>query len=110
MKNKKVIIIATTSIVVLGVLYLAIKKASVKDITTDPQLKADYDDLIKEVLFYFSQKIEKARSLGINDLIVKFYSKTLFRTWLSKVLKKMYFNYKKYTFMDFFRSSLSSSN
>ena len=30
----------------------------------------NYDDLIKEVLFYFSQKIEKARSLGINDLIL----------------------------------------
>lgn len=30
----------------------------------------DYEDLTKEVLFYFSQKIEKARSLGINDLIL----------------------------------------
>lgn len=49
MKNKKVIIIATTSVIVLGVLYLAFKKASVKDITTDPQLKADYDDLIRRI-------------------------------------------------------------
>ncbi|WP_136668334.1 dihydropteroate synthase [Flavobacterium sp. H122] len=30
----------------------------------------DYEDLTKEVLFYFSQKIEKARSLGVNDLIL----------------------------------------
>jgi hypothetical protein len=49
MKNKKTIIIATTSVIVLGVLYLAFKKASVKDITNDPQLRADYDDLIKKI-------------------------------------------------------------
>jgi hypothetical protein len=49
MKNKKVIIIATTSIIVLGLLYFAIKKASVKDISNDPQLKADYDALIKKI-------------------------------------------------------------
>ena len=29
-----------------------------------------YDDLVKEVLFYFSEKITQARSLGINDIIV----------------------------------------
>jgi len=29
-----------------------------------------YDDLIKEMIAYFSDKIEKARSLGINDLII----------------------------------------
>lgn len=29
-----------------------------------------YDDLVKEVLFYFSEKIAQARNLGINDLIV----------------------------------------
>ncbi len=29
----------------------------------------NYNDLIKEVLFYFSEKITKARSFGINDLI-----------------------------------------
>lgn len=49
MKNKKTIIIATTSVIVLSVLYFAFKKASVKDITTDPQLKADYDALIKKI-------------------------------------------------------------
>ncbi|WP_298760509.1 dihydropteroate synthase [uncultured Psychroserpens sp.] len=30
----------------------------------------DYDDLIKDVLFYFSERIAKARDLGIVDLIV----------------------------------------
>jgi len=49
MKNKKVIIIATTSIIVIGLLFFAIKKAGVKDITNDPQLKADYDALIKKI-------------------------------------------------------------
>lgn len=29
-----------------------------------------YEDLVKEILFYFSEKVNKARSLGINDLIV----------------------------------------
>ncbi|MCF6307520.1 MAG: dihydropteroate synthase [Flavobacteriaceae bacterium] len=29
----------------------------------------NYKDLIKEVLFYFSERIAKARSLGINDII-----------------------------------------
>jgi len=31
---------------------------------------ADYEDVVQEILFYFSEKIAKARSLGINDLIV----------------------------------------
>ena len=31
---------------------------------------AHYDDLVKEVLFYFSEKVFQARQLGINDLIV----------------------------------------
>ncbi|WP_243860527.1 dihydropteroate synthase [Flavobacterium poyangense] len=30
----------------------------------------DYDDIIKDMLFYFSEKVQKARSLGINDLIL----------------------------------------
>ncbi len=30
----------------------------------------DYDDIVKDMLFYFSEKIAKARSLGINDLII----------------------------------------
>lgn len=29
-----------------------------------------YDDIIKEILFYFSEKVKQARSMGINDLIV----------------------------------------
>lgn len=31
---------------------------------------AQYDDLVKEILFYFSERIAVARSLGISDLIV----------------------------------------
>ncbi|MEZ7504890.1 dihydropteroate synthase [Flavobacterium sp. Arc2] len=30
----------------------------------------NYEDIVKEMLFYFSEKINKARSLGINDLII----------------------------------------
>lgn len=29
-----------------------------------------YDDIVKEMLFYFSEKVKLARSLGINDLIL----------------------------------------
>jgi dihydropteroate synthase len=29
-----------------------------------------YEDIIKEMLFYFSEKVKKARGLGINDLIL----------------------------------------
>lgn len=29
-----------------------------------------YDDVLKEIIFYFSERISRARSLGINDLIV----------------------------------------
>jgi dihydropteroate synthase len=31
---------------------------------------ANYDDIIKEMLFYFSEKVNEARSFGINDLII----------------------------------------
>ena len=34
------------------------------------QSLANYEDIIKEMLFYFSEKIALARSLGINDLII----------------------------------------
>jgi len=34
------------------------------------QSMTEYVDIVKEVLLYFSEKIRKARSLGINDLIV----------------------------------------
>jgi dihydropteroate synthase len=29
-----------------------------------------YEDIVKELLFYFSEKVSQARALGINDLIV----------------------------------------
>ncbi|WP_395077050.1 dihydropteroate synthase [Flavobacterium sp.] len=34
------------------------------------QKLTDYDDLVKDILFYFSEKVAKARSFGINDLII----------------------------------------
>lgn len=34
------------------------------------QSLTSYDDILKEILFYFSEKSAKARSLGINDLIL----------------------------------------
>jgi hypothetical protein len=49
MKNKKVIIIASTSIIVLGLLYFAFKKANQKNITNDPQLRVDFDEVIKKI-------------------------------------------------------------
>ena len=33
------------------------------------QTLTQYDDIVKDMLFYFAQKINEARSLGINDLI-----------------------------------------
>lgn len=49
MKNKKTIVILTTSIIVIGVIFLAIKKANEKDVFNDPKLKADYDSIIKKI-------------------------------------------------------------
>ncbi|WP_163398827.1 dihydropteroate synthase [Flavobacterium fluviatile] len=34
------------------------------------QSLTQYDNIVKEMLFYFSEKVSKARSLGINDLIL----------------------------------------
>lgn len=34
------------------------------------QTLTHYDDIVKEMLFYFSEKVKKARGLGINDLIL----------------------------------------
>jgi len=34
------------------------------------QKLTQYENIVKELLFYFSEKVAKARSLGINDLIV----------------------------------------
>ncbi len=44
------------------------------------QSLTNYENLIKEILFYFSEKISEARSLGINDIIIDpgyGFSKTL---------------------------------
>jgi dihydropteroate synthase len=34
------------------------------------QTLTQYDDIVKEMIFYFSEKVKKARALGINDLIL----------------------------------------
>ncbi|WP_291286478.1 dihydropteroate synthase [Flavobacterium sp.] len=34
------------------------------------QSLTQYDDIVKEILFYFSEKVKEARNLGINDLIL----------------------------------------
>jgi len=34
------------------------------------QTLTNYDDIVKEMLFYFSEKVAMARSFGINDLII----------------------------------------
>jgi dihydropteroate synthase len=34
------------------------------------QSLTQYDDVVKEMLFYFSERIQKARSFGISDLII----------------------------------------
>jgi dihydropteroate synthase len=37
--------------------------------TQTMQSMTQYEDIVKEILFYFSEKVNKARSLGINDLL-----------------------------------------
>jgi hypothetical protein len=49
MKNKKIIIIGATSVIVLGLLYSAFKKSNQKDISNDPQLRADFDEVMKKI-------------------------------------------------------------
>ncbi len=54
------------------------------------QTLTQYEDIIKEMLFYFSEKIAKARSLGINDLILDpgfGFAKTMDQNY--EILKKM---------------------
>ncbi|MFK7782253.1 dihydropteroate synthase [Psychroserpens sp.] len=34
------------------------------------QQQTEYDDLVKDIIFYFSERINKARTLGIHDLII----------------------------------------
>lgn len=54
------------------------------------QTLTNYDNIVKEILFYFSERIAKARSFGINDLIVDpgfGFAKTLEQNY--EVLQKM---------------------
>lgn len=54
------------------------------------QTLTQYDDIVKEMLFYFSEKVKKARSLGINDLILDpgfGFAKTIDQNY--EVLQKM---------------------
>ena len=54
------------------------------------QTMTNYDNIVKEILFYFSERIAQARSLGINDLIVDpgfGFAKTLEQNY--EVLQKM---------------------
>ncbi len=54
------------------------------------QTMTSYDNIVKEILFYFSKRIAKARSFGINDLIVDpgfGFAKTLEQNY--EVLQKM---------------------
>ena len=54
------------------------------------QKMTSYEDIVKEILFYFSEKVAKARSFGINDLIIDpgfGFAKTLDQNY--EVLQKM---------------------
>ena len=54
------------------------------------QSLAQYKDVVKEMLFYFSEKVSEARSFGINDLIIDpgfGFAKTLEQNY--EVLQKM---------------------
>ncbi len=54
------------------------------------QSNIDYDDLLKDIILYFSQKIFKLRQLGVNDLIIDpgfGFSKTLDQNF--ELLQKM---------------------
>ena len=54
------------------------------------QKMTSYEDIVKEILFYFSEKVANARSFGINDLIIDpgfCFAKTLDQNY--EVLQKM---------------------
>ncbi|WP_310381585.1 dihydropteroate synthase [Flavobacterium sp.] len=54
------------------------------------QNMTSYENIIKEILFYFSEKIAKARSFGLNDLIVDLgfgFAKTIDQNY--EILQKM---------------------
>lgn len=58
------------------------------------QSLTNYDDIVKEMTFYFSERINKARSFGLNDIIIDpgfGFAKTLEQNY--EVLQKLdYFN------------------
>ena len=49
MKNKKIIIIGGTSIIVIGLLYFDFKKRNQKDISKDPKIKAYFETVMKNI-------------------------------------------------------------
>ena len=54
------------------------------------QSLTEYDDIVKEMIFYFSERIEKARSFGISDIIIDpgfGFAKTIEQNY--EVLQKM---------------------
>jgi dihydropteroate synthase len=54
------------------------------------QSLTDYNDIVKEMIFYFSERIQKARSFGISDIIIDpgfGFAKTLEQNY--EVLNKM---------------------
>jgi len=54
------------------------------------QQHVNYDDLVKDMIYYFSKKIFKLRQLGVNDLIIDpgfGFSKTLDQNY--ELLQKM---------------------
>lgn len=54
------------------------------------QSMTKYDDIVKEITFYFSERIQKARSFGISDIIIDpgfGFAKTVEQNY--EVLKKM---------------------
>jgi len=42
----------------------------IKGSPSNMQLNPTYDDMIKEILFFFSERIEKLKLLGVNDIII----------------------------------------
>jgi dihydropteroate synthase len=61
------------------------------------QSMTNYDDILKEMMFYFSERVNKARSFGLNDIIIDpgfGFAKTLEQNY--EVFGKMeYFNMLK---------------
>ncbi|WP_130735208.1 dihydropteroate synthase [Flavobacterium sp. J27] len=54
------------------------------------QSLTEYDDVVKDMLFYFSERIQKARSLGIHDLVIDpgfGFAKTLAHNY--EIVKKL---------------------